>query len=140
MVASGINTFYGIKFPGLDAPKSDPVYKEIRLEGGADKTYVCMGVKASNYFMPEKTLSKFGPMGGKWIVMNKYLQVCEQKSNYTGQDVPGKLWAGGRCFAVGDNNYACVMNEDIDPKNCPKDPKTNKPMSPFIMPPIPKIS
>jgi len=142
MNASGINTFYGKKYPGAYNTGKDEkakeenraFYKDIRLEGGVDKVYVCMGVKASNYFMPEETLSKFGPMGGKWIVMNKYLQVCKRVGNYEGQDCPGEPWGGGRVFAVGDCNYGCLMNPAVDPKNCPKG------QTPFHMPPIPKIS
>ena len=36
---------------------------------------VCTGVKATNCFMPKKTLSEKGLDGGGWIVVNKYLQV-----------------------------------------------------------------
>merc|ERR1712107_138229 len=43
-----------------------------------DKEYVCIGVKASNYFMPEETLSKKGPGGGGWILMDKTLAVITQ--------------------------------------------------------------
>ena len=35
---------------------------------------VCIGVKASNYFMPAETLSDKGPGGGGWIHFNKHLQ------------------------------------------------------------------
>jgi len=41
------------------------------------KEYNCIGVKASNYYMPEGTLSHDGPGGGKWILMDKSLAVTE---------------------------------------------------------------
>merc|ERR1712125_238423 len=72
--------------------------------------------------------------GGKWIMMNKYLQVCKRTGDFAGQDLPGDVWAGGRVWAIGDCNYGCIMKPGIDPKNVPKGE------SPFIMPPIPKIS
>ena len=45
---------------------------------GPDKEYVCIGVKASNYFMKKHgadTLSEKGPGGGGWILMNMNLAV-----------------------------------------------------------------
>ena len=36
-------------------------WKQIELPNGADEIYVCIGVKASNYFMPAETLSDKGP-------------------------------------------------------------------------------
>ena len=54
-------------------------WKKIEFPGGADDSYVHTGVKASNCFMPKKTLSEKGPDGGGWIVMNKYLQHLEQR-------------------------------------------------------------
>merc|ERR1712070_88793 len=48
------------------------------------KTYVCIGVKASNYFMPEETLSEKGPGGGKWILIKKNLGVATRD---------GELWS-----------------------------------------------
>lgn len=35
--------------------------------------YVCIGVKASNYFMPKETLSEKGPGGGGWILMAPWI-------------------------------------------------------------------
>ena len=35
-------------------------WKKIELPGGADDSYVCTGVKATNCFMPKKTLSEKG--------------------------------------------------------------------------------
>jgi hypothetical protein len=154
MVASGISTFYGLKYPGpFEKSKGDDFWKTVKLEDGADKTYVCMGVKASNYFMPAETLSKFGPMGGKWIMMNEYMQVCKLAKNtypqghekagqeIMGADVPGEVWAGGRAFAIGDCNYGCIMKPGVDPKAKALD-KNGKPIpyNAFRMPPIPKIS
>lgn len=40
--------------------------------------YVCIGVKASNYFMPKETLSEKGPGGGGWILMAPWIRKrCE---------------------------------------------------------------
>merc|ERR1719282_337284 len=77
-------------------------------------TYVCIGVKASNYFMPKETLSDKGPGGGGWIHFNNKLQVTKKD---------GQIWGDGSIFAVGDCNYGCIGN----PPN-------------FELPPIPKIS
>ena len=48
---------------------------ERRTAARADKEMVCIGIKASNYFMPKATLSDKGPGGGGWIYINKKLQV-----------------------------------------------------------------
>lgn len=61
----GINQFYNTKY---DA-KNPEFWKSIGLPNGPDKEYVCIGVKASNYFMPKETLSEKGPGGGGWILM-----------------------------------------------------------------------
>ena len=45
-------------------PKSGEFWKKIELPGGADESCVCIGVKASNYFMPKETNSEKGPGGG----------------------------------------------------------------------------
>jgi NADH dehydrogenase FAD-containing subunit len=42
-----------------------------------DKEYSCIGVKASNYFIDDKCLSKDGPGGGGWILMDKTLAVTK---------------------------------------------------------------
>merc|ERR1712113_440507 len=91
--------------------------KKIELPNKADEMYVCIGVKASNYFMPKNVLSDKGPGGGGWIHFNEYLQVVTKPTE--GE----KLWGQGCVFAVGDCNYGCLG----DPPN-------------FIMNPIPKIS
>lgn len=106
----GIKTVYGVKYD----PKSQDFWNKIGLPKGADETYVCMGVKASNYFMPAETLSDKGPGGGGWIHMNKKLQVTTKS---------GEVWGNGVVFAVGDCNYGCVGNP-----------------SAWELPPIPKIS
>ena len=62
----GIKQFYNTKY---DA-KSPDFWKSIDLPNGPDKEYVCIGVKASNYFMPKDTLSEKGPGGGGWILMD----------------------------------------------------------------------
>merc|ERR1719262_2179672 len=91
----GINTHYNIKY----APKEDAFWKQIGCEGGVDKEYVCIGVKASNYFMPKDTLSDKGPGGGGWILINKKLQ---------GKTKDEKVWGNGNIFAIGDCNFGCV--------------------------------
>jgi len=110
MAKVGINTCYGIKYD----PKNPDFWKKIGLPDGADETYVCMGVKASNYFMPAETLSDKGPGGGGWIHMNSKLQVTTKA---------GEVWGKGVVFAVGDCNYGCIGS----PGN-------------WVLNPIPKIS
>merc|ERR1712107_901155 len=80
-------------------------WKKIELPGGADDSYVCIGVKASNYFMPKETLSEKGPGGGGWIIMNKNLQV---------ETRAGAVWGDGVVFAVGDCNYGCIESTKIN--------------------------
>merc|ERR1711966_587801 len=63
MSAVGIKEFYSLKYE----PKNPEFWAKVELPNGADFTYVCMGVKASNYFMPKETLSDKGPGGGGWI-------------------------------------------------------------------------
>jgi len=106
----GIKTFYNKKF----APNDSAFWESIEMPGGPDCQYVCIGVKASNYFMPPETLSKVGPGGGGWIYMNKHLQVCKDDGN--------TVWKEN-IFAVGDCNFGCIGSHPN-----------------WIMPPIPKIS
>merc|ERR1712029_255092 len=86
------------------------------------KQYVCIGVKASNYFMPKDTLSDKGPGGGGWIHMNKYMQVTYKPTVNS-----GAVWSDGTCYAVGDCNYGCIDAPGKAPGDWP-------------LPPIPKIS
>jgi len=113
MSATGIKEFYNCKYD----PKSDAFWKGIELPGKADVEYVCIGVKASNYFMPKCVLSDKGPGGGGWIHFNKFMQVVKKPTE------GGGLWADGKVFAVGDCNLGCIG----EPPN-------------FEMPPVPKIS
>eukprot|EP00747_Dinoflagellata_sp_TGD_P145351 gnl/TRDRNA2_/TRDRNA2_176579_c0_seq2.p1 gnl/TRDRNA2_/TRDRNA2_176579_c0~~gnl/TRDRNA2_/TRDRNA2_176579_c0_seq2.p1 ORF type:complete len:464 (+),score=133.02 gnl/TRDRNA2_/TRDRNA2_176579_c0_seq2:98-1489(+) len=113
MHACGIKEFYNMKYN----PKDPEFWKSIELPDGPDIEYVCIGVKASNYFMPKEVLSDKGPGGGGWIHFNKYMQV--EKKPTAG----GGVWGNGTVFAVGDCNYGCIG----DPPN-------------WVMPPIPKIS
>jgi len=113
MHASGIKEFYSCKYD----PKSEDFWKKIELPKGADVSYICIGVKASNYFMPKETLSDKGPGGGGWIHFNKYMQVVKKPT------AGGAVWGDGSVFAVGDCNLGCIG----EPPN-------------FEMPPIPKIS
>jgi len=91
----GIKTIYGIKYE----PNKKEFWQAVGFPGGADETYICMGVKASNHFMPKETLSEKGPGGGGWILMNEYLQVIDRED---------KIWGNGNIFAVGDCNYGCI--------------------------------
>mmetsp|Transcript_72476 Transcript_72476/g.156714 ORF Transcript_72476/g.156714 Transcript_72476/m.156714 type:complete len:443 (-) Transcript_72476:143-1471(-) len=113
MSAVGIKEFYNMKY---DA-KSPEFWNKIELPNGADEQYICIGVKASNYFMPDETLSEKGPGGGGWIHFNKYMQVTKKP------EAGGGVWADGTFFAVGDCNYGCIG----EPGN-------------WEMPPVPKIS
>jgi len=108
-----IKQFYNLKY---DA-KNPEFWKKIELPNGADKEYVCIGVKASNYFMPKETLNEEGPGGGGWICFNKKLQVVKKPTE------GGGIWAGGCAFEVGDCNAGSIG------------PKDN-----YELPPIPKIS
>eukprot|EP00397_Hematodinium_sp_SG-2012_P027245 GEMP01028613.1.p1 GENE.GEMP01028613.1~~GEMP01028613.1.p1 ORF type:complete len:474 (+),score=107.19 GEMP01028613.1:46-1422(+) len=110
----GIKTVYQVQYK----PKDTEFWKSIGMPNGADETYLCMGVKASNHFMPAETLSDKGPGGGGWIHMNKHLQVTTKT---------GELWGNGNIYTVGDCNYGCIGSPD-DWKNG------------VGMPPIPKIS
>jgi len=111
----GIKTFYGIKYE----PKNPEFWAKIGLPRGADETYFCMGVKASNYFMPKETLSDKGPGGGGWILINNKLQVCTKDNEVYSENL----------FAIGDCNFGCVGG--------PKDWGASPPQG---IPPIPKIS
>lgn len=117
MRENGIKATYGVKY----APKEPGFFEKIGLNGAPDETFVCIGVKASNYFMPKETLSgynaveadhkekdmkKVGPGGGGWIRVNKKLQVLVKDAN--NNDL---IWGGGRIFAVGD----CNMVQDVAP-------------------------
>jgi len=116
MHAAGIKEFYGL---GYD-PKNQEFWDKIELPKRDVTTFVCIGVKASNYFIPEDMLSVKGPGGGKWIHVNEYLQVTERPP--PGENL-GNVWGDGVVFAVGDCNYGCIGN----PPN-------------WVLPPIPKIS
>jgi hypothetical protein len=119
MEKNGIKMVYGLKF---DA-KNPETWQKLGMPDGPDKQYVCIGVKASNYFMPKETLSDKGPGGGGWIHMDMRLAVTTKD---------GKLWGGDhkgmpRFFAIGDCNYGCV-------------PEDGKPPPQWPIPPMPKIS
>lgn len=116
MSSVGIKEYYCVKYD----PKSQIFWDKICLSQRADKTYVCIGVKASNFFMPRETLSERGPGGGGWIHFNQKLQVTTKP--LPGHDT-GATWASGRVFAVGDCNYGCI----------------GRPPS-WVLPPIPKVS
>jgi len=130
MAKHGIKQFYSQKYA-----KGDPgCYKNLELPNGPDKEYVCVGVKASNFFMPKETLSEKGPGGGGWILMDQTLGVVTRD---------GKPWAADervekvgnetvvthlhRIYAIGDCNYGCIEEKGKSPAEWP-------------IPPIPKIS
>merc|ERR1712232_766274 len=119
MAKKGIKQFYQKKY---DA-KNPEFWKSIELPNGPDKEYVCIGVKASNYFMPKETLSEKGPGGGGWILMNMELAVKTRDNKIWGADHKGMP----RIFAVGDCNYSCVE-------------EPGKPPNQWPIPPMPKIS
>merc|ERR1711976_1016282 len=85
--------------------------------------YICIGVKASNYFMPKETLSEKGPGGGGWILMKQNLAVMTRDGKVWSEDEKGYP----RIFAIGDCNYGCVE-------------EAGKPPHQWPIPPIPKIS
>lgn len=114
MANAGINVYYNTKYE----PEKQEFWDKIGLPNKADETYICMGVKASSYFMPPETLSEKGPGGGGWILMNKHLQVIDRSD---------QIWGNGNIFAIGDCNYGCIGGPD--------DWKKGEGMNP-----IPKIS
>merc|ERR1712060_33512 len=119
MHASGIKEFYNCKFD----PDSAEFWKKIELPNKADEMYVCIGVKASNYFMPKEVLSDKGPGGGGWILMDMTLAVKTREGKVWGSDEQGYA----RIYAIGDCNYGCVDEPGKKPDDWP-------------IPPIPKIS
>merc|ERR1712190_39334 len=92
MHACGIKEFYNCKY----APDDASFWNNIELPNKADEIYVCIGVKASNYFMPPEVLSDKGPGGGGWIHFNKFLQVCTKTSD----GLNAGVWSDGTTFAV----------------------------------------
>jgi hypothetical protein len=117
-----IKQFYKVKYTAGDV---DFYNKSVGYPEGTkpDKDYICVGVKASNYFMPEETLSVKGPGGGKWILMDMKLGVMTRDKKRWGADAKGLP----RIFAIGDCNYGCVEKEGVPPAQ-------------FYIPPMPKIS
>jgi len=119
MDKKGVKQFYNQKY-NKDSPD---FWKGIDLPNGPDKEYICIGVKASNYFMPKETLSEKGPGGGGWILMKQNLAVMTKEGKVWSED--GKGYP--RVFAIGDCNYGCVE-------------EAGKPPPQWPIPPIPKIS
>jgi hypothetical protein len=127
MDAHGIKQHYGVSYPipgKATAEETKKFYIERGFPAeGPDKEYICTGVKASNYFMPQETLSLKGPGGGGWILMDMKLGVKTKEGKPWGADENGLP----RIFAVGDCNYSCVEAEGKPPPQWP-------------IPPMPKIS
>eukprot|EP00747_Dinoflagellata_sp_TGD_P155196 gnl/TRDRNA2_/TRDRNA2_177559_c0_seq1.p2 gnl/TRDRNA2_/TRDRNA2_177559_c0~~gnl/TRDRNA2_/TRDRNA2_177559_c0_seq1.p2 ORF type:complete len:464 (+),score=125.66 gnl/TRDRNA2_/TRDRNA2_177559_c0_seq1:86-1477(+) len=119
MEKKGINQFYNVKYNAKDPD----FWKGIQLPNGCDKEYVCIGVKASNYFMPQEVLSEKGPGGGGWILMDLTLAVKTRDEKPWTADDKGYP----RVFAIGDCNYGCIEEKGKGPNDWP-------------IPPIPKIS
>jgi len=125
MEKHGIRTIYNQKYDG----KNQEFWNKIGYPNKVDKEYVCIGVKASNYFMPENTTSEKGPGGGGWILMDETLAVkCRDE----------KVWAVDergfpRVYAVGDCNYGMIEKPGV-----PFNPGNAEATT--IIPPIPKIS
>jgi len=112
-------------------PNDQAFWNKINLPNKADKQYICVGVKASNYFMPEETLSEKGPGGGKWILMDMTLAVETQD---------GGIWSVDekehpRVYAIGDCNTGCVPAHGTKPMSVPPPDTADWPV-----PSIPKIS
>merc|ERR1712232_1162599 len=120
MKKSCINQYYGTKYE----PKSEEFWQKVGYgRGRPDKEYLCMGVKASNYFMPAETLSERGPGGWGWILMNENLGVITRDGKRWGADDKGYP----RVYAIGDCNYSSIEEPGKAPSEWP-------------LPPIPKIS
>jgi NADH dehydrogenase FAD-containing subunit len=109
MKKHGIKQFYNMKYAANDPE----FWKKIELPNKADKEYVCIGVKASNFFMPEEVKSEKGPGGGGWILMDETLAVKTRDHKRWCVDEKGF----GRVYAVGDCNYGCIdyRNDSDDP-------------------------
>jgi len=119
MKRNHIAQFYDTKY----SPGDSAFWSKIGLPNKADKEYVCIGVKASNYFMPKDTLSEKGPGGGGWILMDMTLAVETREGNIWCADDQGYA----RIYAVGDCNAGGIPEPDTPPDAWP-------------VPPIPKIS
>jgi len=119
MKKNGITQHYNTKY----SPDDKIFWEKIGLPNKVDKQYICIGVKASNYFMPKETLSEKGPGGGGWILMDLTLAVVTKEDEVWGPDAADFA----RVYAIGDCNSAGIS----DP---------NKPPAEWSVPPIPKIS
>jgi len=115
MQSVGIKEHYCVKY----YPSNQMFWDQIGMPKKADRTYICTGVRACNYFMPKETLSDKGPGGGGWIHFNQKLQVTRKPMS--GQAV-GDVFFSGRVFAAGDCNYGCIGQ----PPN-------------WVLPPVPKV-
>eukprot|EP00416_Gambierdiscus_australes_P017639 CAMPEP_0171057974 /NCGR_PEP_ID=MMETSP0766_2-20121228/2165_1 /TAXON_ID=439317 /ORGANISM="Gambierdiscus australes, Strain CAWD 149" /LENGTH=464 /DNA_ID=CAMNT_0011513183 /DNA_START=46 /DNA_END=1440 /DNA_ORIENTATION=+ len=118
MAKKGIKQKYEVKY----APKEAGFYQKLDFKATPDKEYICIGVKASNYFMPKETLSEKGPGGGGWILMDMTLAV-ETREGYIWSSEDGYA----RIYAVGDCNTSGISAPNRTPDEWP-------------IPPIPKIS
>merc|ERR1712007_379309 len=108
------------------APKEKKFWDTIELPDGADYEYICVGVKASNTFMPEETLTE----RGKWIAINKFLAVITRDNEVWSHD-----GSDSRVYAIGDCNAACVGQRDSGETNA-----RGQKIFAYDINPIPKIS
>jgi hypothetical protein len=106
MTYKKIKQVYGEKYEATDA-----FYQKFNFTKGGkpDREFSCIGVKASNYFMPEETLSTVGPGGGGWILMDLTLAVKKRHQHWERSEKWSKDHKGySRVYAVGDCNFGCV--------------------------------
>mmetsp|Transcript_23001 Transcript_23001/g.19044 ORF Transcript_23001/g.19044 Transcript_23001/m.19044 type:complete len:207 (+) Transcript_23001:1-621(+) len=118
------------------APKEEGFFQKIGLNGEPDCTFVCIGTKAANWFMPKECLTgynpleedkkekdpkKRGPGGGGWIHVNKHLQVVK-----TNEDGSQSLWGNGHIFAVGELEVREVMLKLSNPLDTDETGTNNK--------------
>jgi len=99
----GIRTVYEVWYQQNSNALPQKFWDDLSLPNKADRVYVTVtGIKHCNHYMPPETLSPKGPGGGGWILMNKYLQVMQNETE----------WSEGCIFAVGDCNLACVGQDN----------------------------
>ena len=109
MLKAGIIQKYETKYE----PKDDKFWEKIGFGAKRpDKEYMCMGVKASNYFMSEETKSP----------MNEHLGVVTRDGKRWGAEAKGYP----RVCAIGDCSYSCIEEAGRPP------PKWRIPLIPKI--------
>jgi len=109
MKRKGIHCYWGKKYD----PNSAEFMESIGFNNGSqpDKTYVCVGIKASNYMIPKECLNPKGPGGGNWIRVNKKMMIKKETEPDNFQIWGADEHGFGRVFAVGD----CAIVDDMNP-------------------------